>query len=41
MTDIQSSGFVVATGSGSLLITDFSYIDGSMVKMHIGDIFDD
>lgn len=41
VTDIQSSGFVVATGSGSLLITDFSYIDGSMVKMHIGDIFDD
>ncbi len=40
VTDILSSGIVVGTGSGSILISDIRYDDGSSVKLQIGDCFD-
>ena len=41
ITEIKDSGIVVSTGSGSILLTEIEYEDGSYFVPKIGESFDE
>ena len=41
ITDILSSGFIVSTGSGSILLSEVEYEDGRLFIPKIGDRFNE
>ena len=41
ITEVRQSGFVVSTGTGSILLTEVDYEDGSSFVPKVGDVFNE